>query len=230
MACSSIVRQNINVRPIKFDWSIKGYHVFRLRPHVEIPLNVELEVNNPYDPHAMKVSVPTLQHIPQHLHDSVTKDGNPPQNICCFSANMAKHMTLGFNDTLCNTFSSPGFFIFSRLFIMFSKQVGRVPANLCKAFHLLTTRGYVENITCRYTGEATVSTRRLSHQQFRRRRGNEIHDQTGGGADLKCHYVIQIKKEYFEHAMHIIEECVTHEDLQQRLLNVTQAVPTTPTI
>ncbi|XP_071121977.1 uncharacterized protein [Mytilus edulis] len=180
---NTIVRQNMNVRPIKFDWSIKGYHVFRLRPHVEIPLNVELEVNNPYDPHAMKVSVPALQHIPQHLHDTVTKDGNPPQRV--------RHIA--------------------------GKQVGRVPANLCKAFHLLTTRGYVENITCRYTGEATVSTRPLSHQQFRRRRGNERHDQPGGGADLKCHYVIQIKKEYFEHAMHIIEECVTHEDLQQRL-------------
>ena len=47
-------------RYVKIDWSIKGYHVFNIRPHPDIELIIEPEPNNPYDPYAMKVMLPSL--------------------------------------------------------------------------------------------------------------------------------------------------------------------------
>ncbi|XP_061170668.1 uncharacterized protein LOC133180108 [Saccostrea echinata] len=169
------------IRPVKFYWSIKGYHAFRIRPHPEIYLNVELE-DNPYDPNAMKVCFPTLQHIPQHLQNAVTQD-NHLQRV--------RHIA--------------------------GKQIGRCPANLCRAFRLMLEREYATSIVCKCSGEVIQSTRPHLHQQYRRRRGNERHDLPGGGAELKCFYVIYIKRQHFEAAMHILEECLPLVELNHRL-------------
>ena len=61
------------VRPVKLKWSIKGYHVFHLRPHQDIPLRVEPELNNAYDHNAKKVMMPDLQDIPNNLHCTITR-------------------------------------------------------------------------------------------------------------------------------------------------------------
>jgi hypothetical protein len=78
-------------------------------------------------------------------------------------------------------------------------------------------RSYITSIVCRSSGDVIQSTRPHLHQQFRRRRGNERHDQPGGGSDLKCFYVVYIKTHHFEAAMHVLEECLPRTELDQRL-------------
>lgn len=68
-------------QPIRIAWSIKGYHVFRLRPHENIQLRVEKDNGNQYDPYAMKVMAPTLDVIPHHMHDAMTRPGPVPQRV-----------------------------------------------------------------------------------------------------------------------------------------------------
>lgn len=72
----------------------------------------------------------------------------------------------------------------------------------------MSEREYVTSIVCKCSGEVVQSTTPHLHQQYRRRRGNERHDQPGGGAELKCFYIVYIKRQHFEAAMHILEECL----------------------
>ena len=65
-----------NMRTVRIDWSVKGYHHFKIRPHPDITMLVEREDGNRYDPFAMKVMMPTLDRIPRNLHGVVTR----PQN------------------------------------------------------------------------------------------------------------------------------------------------------
>ena len=62
-----------SMRTVRVDWSVKGYHHFKIRPHPEVTMLVEPENNNRYDPFAMKVVMPTLLHIPQVLHQEETR-------------------------------------------------------------------------------------------------------------------------------------------------------------
>ena len=52
---------------VRIEWHIKGYHVFRIKPHTDLELQVSHDVNNRYDEHAMKVCCPSVQEIPSHL-------------------------------------------------------------------------------------------------------------------------------------------------------------------
>ena len=61
-------------RFVNIVWSIKGYHHFQIKPHPDIPMKVEKEDGNQFDPFAMKIMKPNLQDIPAHLHNSVTRD------------------------------------------------------------------------------------------------------------------------------------------------------------
>lgn len=61
---------DITERIIIIDWSVKGYHAFRLKPHSDIYLNVIEEPNNPYSTDAMSVVMPSLVNIPAYLHNS----------------------------------------------------------------------------------------------------------------------------------------------------------------
>ena len=61
---------------IKLEWSIKGYHIFRVRPHTDIEMNVVPEPTNPYDHNAMKVMLPALMEIPVHLHSDQSVQRN----------------------------------------------------------------------------------------------------------------------------------------------------------
>ena len=55
------------------DSNVKGYHNFRIRPHTDIGMVVEREVENTYDPYAMLVKMPELTKIPAELHNNVTR-------------------------------------------------------------------------------------------------------------------------------------------------------------
>ena len=52
---------------VRIEWHIKGYHVFCIKPHTDLELQVSHDVNNQYDEHAMKVCCPSVQEIPSHL-------------------------------------------------------------------------------------------------------------------------------------------------------------------
>ena len=62
--------------PIKLEWSIKGYHIFRVRPHPDIELKVVPDPTNPYDFNAMKVMLPGLTETPAHLHTDLSVQRN----------------------------------------------------------------------------------------------------------------------------------------------------------
>ncbi|XP_069110389.1 uncharacterized protein [Argopecten irradians] len=174
-------------RTIRFEWSIKGYHIFHRRPDPAIKMKVEVEDNNRYDESAMKVMVPSLDEIPQHLHGNVTR----PENI-------QRRLPV------------------QRVRDIAGKQIGRVPANLCRAFRMLLRNNYVQEILCFYKGEARQSQHPNMHQRFRRN-STGGHDQAGGGADLECTYYVSIRSANFEQAMHILEEYVPRAELDSRL-------------
>lgn len=52
--------------PVYSEWSIKGYHVFRVRLHHEIDMNVLPEAGNRYYLNAVKVMLPSLVRMPGH--------------------------------------------------------------------------------------------------------------------------------------------------------------------
>ena len=39
-----------SMRTVRVDWSVKGYHHFKIRPHPEVTMLVEPENDNRYDP------------------------------------------------------------------------------------------------------------------------------------------------------------------------------------
>ena len=97
---------------------IKGYHIFRVRPHPEIIMLVTPEANNPKDETAMQITMPKLDEIPTAFHDVVTrprprkKERETDQHVRDIAGRM----------------------------------VGRVPANLCRIFRGFLRNGFVEKI------------------------------------------------------------------------------------
>ena len=65
-----------NMRTVMIDWSVKGYHHFKIRPHPDITMLLEREDGNRYDPFARKVMMPILDRIPRNLHGVVTRPLN----------------------------------------------------------------------------------------------------------------------------------------------------------
>lgn len=95
------------------------------------------------------------------------------------------------------------------------RQVGRVPANLCKAFRELQSRRLIEEVTCTFTGEVRESQNPHIFQRFRRNTNG--HDTAGGGAELGCDYLVHIKPQNFENAMHVFEGLVPMNELDRRI-------------
>ena len=46
------------MNPIRIQWVIKGYHIFRLKPDVDQMMILTRDTGNQFDPNAMKVSLP----------------------------------------------------------------------------------------------------------------------------------------------------------------------------
>ena len=65
-----------SMRTVRVDWSVKGYHHFKIRPHPEVTMLVEPENDNRYDPFAMKVVMPTLLHIPIFIKKERAPEAN----------------------------------------------------------------------------------------------------------------------------------------------------------
>ena len=60
--------------------SIKGYHVFKTRPHPEIPMFIERDFHNKYDPFALIVKMPVLESIPTRLHEVILRPAKGREN------------------------------------------------------------------------------------------------------------------------------------------------------
>ena len=97
------------------------------------------------------------------------------------------------------------------------RQVGRVPANICRAFKVLLERNLVDKITCRFSGTVTQSSRPSVHQWYRRARNQQQFDRPGGGAELKCVYYFEVDRRQFRESMRVLEECVPLQDLDEKL-------------
>lgn len=159
-------------RPIAIDWSIKGYHAFRVNPHVEITMKLIPEPNNQYDRNAFSVLMPTLNEIPRNMHSQATRNGQTVSDIA-------------------------------------GRQVGHVPANLCRVFSKLNTQGLASDLQCKYLGTLTGSAT-LDHFQAGIRR-----DRPGGGPELHCRYQLTVPANRFRTVMLIFEEFLTHNELER---------------
>ena len=52
---------------------IKGYHIYHVRPHADISMEVERDFDNEYDEFAMKVSMPDVTKVKAGLLDAITR-------------------------------------------------------------------------------------------------------------------------------------------------------------
>ena len=58
---------SVNYCVVRIEWAIKGYHIFRIKPHPDLILKVTHDINNQFDEHAMKVCCADIQDIPHVL-------------------------------------------------------------------------------------------------------------------------------------------------------------------
>ncbi|XP_077869670.1 uncharacterized protein LOC144361685 [Saccoglossus kowalevskii] len=97
------------------------------------------------------------------------------------------------------------------------KQVGRVPANLCKVFRRLLELNLVESvIVCKYTGQTGLSIRPPSNQRFQR---GQVRDRPGGGAELTCLYYLKYheipRRNMVMEVFNICRQFLTDEELER---------------
>ena len=65
--------------------NIKGYHFFKVRPHPDIPMKVEIKEDNIRDLNAMAIKMPSIDDIHLSLHKEITREGNKTrkeQRVC----------------------------------------------------------------------------------------------------------------------------------------------------
>ena len=101
---------------------------------------------------------------------------------------------------------------------MLGKQVGRVPANLCRIFRkLLQNDMLLEIITCYYSGTAEHSISPHFQKVFKRARTSQGRDEPGGGAELKCGYFVRIKETSYDQAVELFKKRLPKEDIEKIL-------------
>lgn len=90
--------------------------------------------------------------------------------------------------------------------------VGRVPANLCGAFRKIMKKDWLlEDIRCEYNGIMSDSVNPPKYQKFKRNLFGGL-DTPGGGVDLKCTYVLIVKKDHLPACISILERGLPRED------------------
>ncbi|KAL4239860.1 hypothetical protein ACF0H5_000660 [Mactra antiquata] len=83
-------------RMIHIKWSIKGYHVYRVRPHPQILLKIVPEPQNRFDPNAFVVEMPGLNEIPRYLHDTETRERQNVRSIAgCQVGHLPANLGIG---------------------------------------------------------------------------------------------------------------------------------------
>ena len=61
-----------------------GYHFFKVRPHPDIPMKVEMGEDNIRDPKAMAIKMPSADNIHQSLHKEIRgrNKARKEQSVC----------------------------------------------------------------------------------------------------------------------------------------------------
>ncbi len=95
------------------------------------------------------------------------------------------------------------------------RQVGRVPANLCRCLSLLQNGGFLARpIKVEFLGEVAQSTMPPVHARFTRGARGQL-DRGGGGAELQATYELALENRRFRQAMAIFEANLTRADLER---------------
>lgn len=71
--------------------NIKGYHIFKVRPHSDIKMLVKHEDDNKMDENAMKIVMPVIEEIAHNLREAVTRKADkkrPEQKVCDIAGKM----------------------------------------------------------------------------------------------------------------------------------------------
>lgn len=93
------------------------------------------------------------------------------------------------------------------------KTVGRVPANLCRALRKISDQNHLSKpIIVEYKGELNPSSQPPKYQRFKRS-SNGGKDRAGGGMDLKCCYVLNIKNGSLEKCINVFKECLSTQNM-----------------
>ena len=61
--------------------AIKGYHIFKITPLIEMTMIVEREEENEFDPYAMVIKTPEIDHIPPEDRNKITREKEPQQRL-----------------------------------------------------------------------------------------------------------------------------------------------------
>ena len=70
--------------------TIKGYHIFRGRPHSAIEMFVNKEFGNPKDSDAMTVDIPVLGNILKSYYNNITRHEKGKKPVQCVKDNAGK--------------------------------------------------------------------------------------------------------------------------------------------
>ncbi|CAG2250776.1 unnamed protein product [Mytilus edulis] len=168
-----------------------GLPPFKVKPHTEIPLNVEYEEGNRFDLFAMRVMMPVLDNIPHHLHDAVTIESSVRHSGRQTVREIASKISESFMYDI-------GFF---------SATAKIRPVSI----EILLLTSLAAN-TCGPTTNP-FSGQRYRHNFFNIRQ----RDIEGGGAELPCTYTLKTCNAKFEDAMHVLEEHLGINSLDNKL-------------
>ena len=61
--------------------AIKGYHIFKITQLIEMTMIVEREEENEFDPYAMVIKTPEIDHIPLEDRNKITREKEPQQRL-----------------------------------------------------------------------------------------------------------------------------------------------------
>jgi len=87
--------------------------------------------------------------------------------------------------------------------------IGRVPANLCRAFRKLKEQKLASNFRCIYTNEVICLPQ---NKKFKRNLAGGF-DSSGGGVVLKCTYDCNYEETDFEKVADVVKENVPGEEM-----------------
>ena len=61
--------------------AIEGYHIFKITLLIEMTMIVEREEENEFDPYAMVIKIPEIDHIPLEYRNKITREKEPQQRL-----------------------------------------------------------------------------------------------------------------------------------------------------
>ena len=92
------------------DWSVKGYHIYRIKPHHGMDLTLVQDPMNRYDRNAIKVMMPSV--MPAQFRDfqenAAGQAGHVPANLCRVFTELINLSVLTISEIRCTFTGSVG--------------------------------------------------------------------------------------------------------------------------